>query len=251
MIDKLLNLLIYPLGISLLLGFLSLLLWTLNKNRFSAVFLIFALSWLMLWSLNPVADYITNLLEKQSAHQAVENLAEADVILVFGGVMQPVTEKHPYPNIGAASDRVWHAARLYHAGKAPKIILSGGHNDWQIDIATQAEAMREFLMALGVPSESIILEMQSRNTYENAYYCAQIMQMTGMNSAILVTSVLHMPRFLAVLQTQNVDALPAATDFEVYERYPRWIPNAGALSRSTQALHELIGFWVYDWRGWI
>ena len=98
----------------------------------------------------PIADAVAGSLEGQFLYLSTDAVPDADVILVFGGVMQPASSEHPYPDLGAAADRIWHAARLYHAGKAPKVMLSGGRNDWQPDWPSQAETMAVLLIALGV-----------------------------------------------------------------------------------------------------
>lgn len=254
MIDKVVSLLIYPLGLSLLLGYIGLLLLALNRRRIAVGLLTLSIGWLTFWSLPPIADAVAHSLEGQSAHFHVEDLPESDVILVFGGVIRPSLPGQPYPDLRSSADRVWHAARLFHANKAHKVLLSGGRNHWQTDWSSQAEAMAVFLRDLGVPSDAILLEEQSRNTYENALYCAEMMQEAGMQSALLVTSALHMPRSDSVLRAAGVDAVPAATDFEVYvnpDRPFRWLPSAQDLQRSTAALHEWIGMAVYWFRGWM
>ena len=221
---------------------------------FSGVVLSCSICGLTLWSLPPVADAVARSLEAQFANSAVDAVQKADVILVFGGVMQPPQLGRPYADLGAAADRVWHAARLYHAGKAPKVMLSGGSNDWQTDLPSQAKTMAQFLSDLGVPLSAIVLEERSRSTYENASNCAELMRRQGMERAILVTSALHMPRSFAVLRVAGVDVVPAATDFEVDEgpgTVLSWLPNSQALQRSTNALHEWIGIAVYRWRGWM
>ena len=254
LIDKFLSLLIYPIGLSLLLGFGGLFLLFLRRRRLALMLLICSLCWLTLWSLPPVADTVARSLEVQSAHVAVDAVPLADVIVVFGGVMRPPRPGHPYPDLAAAADRVWHAARLYHAGKAPRLMLSGGRNDWEADWPSQAATMARFLEDLGVPPAAIVLEERSRSTYENAIYCAELMRVQGMKRSILVTSALHMPRSLAVFSAAGIDVKPAATDFEVVEEPQTvlsWLPSAQALQRSTYALHEWIGIAVYRWRGWI
>jgi uncharacterized SAM-binding protein YcdF (DUF218 family) len=252
--DKILSLLIYPLGLSILLGIAGLLLMVWRCRRFAGVVLSCSICGLTLWSLPPVADAVARSLEAQFANLAVDAVQKADVILVFGGVMQPPQPGRPYADLGAAADRVWHAARLYHAGKAPKVMLSGGSNDWQADLPSQAKTMAQFLSDLGVPLNAIVLEERSRSTYENASNCAELMRRQGMERAILVTSALHMPRSFAVLRVAGVDVVPAATDFEVIEgpgTVLSWLPNSQALQRSTNALHEWIGIAVYRWRGWM
>jgi uncharacterized SAM-binding protein YcdF (DUF218 family) len=118
---------------------------------------------------------------------------------------------------------------------------------------SEAAAMRDFLVELGVPATAVVLEERSRNTRENALYTAEVLQAQGIGPVLLVTSALHMPRALATFQAAGVDAIPAATDFEVIQR-PRvlldWLPDAEALAASTRALKEYLGLWVYRHRGW-
>lgn len=114
--------------------------------------------------------------------------------------------------------------------------------------------MAYLLRALGVPDSALILEEKSLNTYQNAVYCAQAMKSAGLRTALLVTSALHLPRSLAVARAAGIEALPAATDFQVTaasNKPLRWFPSAEALQRSTYALHEWMGMLVYRWRGWV
>lgn len=252
--DKLVSLLIYPLGLSLLLGFAGLLLCALNYRRFGFAVVTTSLVWLTLWSLPPVADAATRTLEGNAGKLVVDLVPRADVILVFGGVMRPPSPDYPYADLSAAADRVWHAARLYHAGKAPMVMLSGGRNDWQADRPSQAQTMAQFLTDLGVPLEAMVLEERSRSSYENAVYSVELMKQLGLSRALLVTSALHMPRSQALLRATGVDFVSVATDFEVVggdNTLLSWLPNAQALQRSTAAMHEWVGIVVYRWRGWI
>ena len=155
--------------------------------------------------------------------------------------------------MGAAADRVWHAARIYRAGKAPRVILSGGRMAWQGERLSEADATRRFLIDLGVPAEALLFEDHSRSTRENARYSAELIRAHGFARVLLVTSALHMPRALATFRAVGVDAIPAPTDFEVMPEPAhllRWLPDAEALVASSRALKEYLGLWVYRWRGW-
>ena len=63
------------------------------------------------------------------ATQAVESLPLADAIVVLGGGIGKC-EKMAYPDMFEGADRLWHAARLWKAGKAPRVVVSGS-NDLQ------------------------------------------------------------------------------------------------------------------------
>lgn len=248
------ELLIYPLGLSLLLGFTGLLLWTLRRRQLAVLFLTLALGWLTLWSLPPVARMLQASLEQYYPAVAIEQIPVAEVIVVFGGVMEAGDASYPYPGLTNTADRAWHAARLYHAGKAPRILLSGGLSSSRRDGLTEAELMRLFLRDLGIPDEAMILETQSTNTRENALYCATILRDAGWSSAILVTSAMHMPRSWRSFKQAGIEAIPVGTDYQTQETkqtLARWLPSAGSLGKSTDAIHEWIGIAVYQWRGWL
>jgi uncharacterized SAM-binding protein YcdF (DUF218 family) len=252
-LDKLLSQLAYPLGFSLCLTLLALLLFGLRRRRWGAAVLTLSLLWLGLWSLPVVSDALRRSLEGQFANRSVADLPTADAIVVLGGGITPAPPDWPYPDLGQGADRVWHAARIYRAGKAPRVILSGGRLPWLGERASEAVAMRQLLTDLGVPPDAVQIEEHSRSTYENARHTAQLLEQQKLQQVLLVTSALHLPRALATFRAAGINALPAPTDFEVMPQPPhllRWLPDAQALADSTRALKEYLGLWVYRWRGW-
>lgn len=254
MIARLLELLVYPLSLSLLSGVAGAALCAMHRRRLGTVLIAFAFMWLALWSLPPVADRVGRSLEDRSPELAIYAVPRADVILVFGGVMRTSRPDHAYADLNSASDRVWHAARLYRAGKAPKVLLSGGRASDGDGSPSEASSMADFLGDLGVPRTAMILEERASTTRENAVFSAALMQREGLSTALLVTSALHMPRAAAAIRAAGVEVVPVATDFEaVGGRRPSlaWLPVSDALDRSTRALHEWAGIVVYRWRGWI
>ena len=50
----------------------------------------------------------------------------ADAIVVLGGAVQPLLVGEIRPRLHRGSDRVWEAARLWHAGCAPRVLVSAG-----------------------------------------------------------------------------------------------------------------------------
>jgi uncharacterized SAM-binding protein YcdF (DUF218 family) len=159
-----------------------------------------------------------------------------------------------YPDLSGASDRVWHAARLYEAGKAPLVIASGGTLPWKDQVFREAPVMKQLLTSWGVPADSILLESESANTYQNAVHTAELLAERGLERVLLVTSALHMRRALATFRSAGVTALPTPTDYRVVEGPVTLLdlfPSAGALDGSTAAIREYVGYVVYDWRGWI
>ena len=152
----------------------------------------------------------------------------------------------PYPDLAQASDRVWHASRLYFAGKAERIILSGGKTPESGD-DSEARAMRIFLINLGVPDKAIQLEEGSESTATNARLTYDLLSKEKISEIILVTSALHMPRARMIFQRAGFKVVSAPTDIEVIERPLRlvqFLPDAEALSGSGRAMKEILGLLV-------
>lgn len=241
--------LISPLGTSLLLGLFALLLpggkgarW----RRGARVSVVLALAWLWLWSMPVASEALRGWLENQAGPRRVNDLPQVPVMVVLGGgVSGPRPPQRPYPDLGAAADRVWYAARLFHAGKAQKVILSGGVT--RGGDGSEAAAMRAFLLDLGVPEQSIELEAVSPNTLGNARNTAALLAREGHHRVLLVTSALHMLRARRLFEKVGLTVVPAPTDFEVAPMpfdLLRLLPDTKALDGSGRAMKELVGWMV-------
>jgi uncharacterized SAM-binding protein YcdF (DUF218 family) len=200
---------------------------------------------LLVLSFPPAADAMIRYLED---HARAAELATPrccfDAIVVLGGGMAPATPpEQPFPRLVNGADRVWLAARLYHDKVAPRVIVAGG--GYMADPAnpttTEATAMRQFLVDLGVPNEAIIDESKSINTIENI---RNVRALVGSGRVALITSGYHMPRALQLAALAKLDATPFPTDFRslrsLRATWDNWIFSGDALDLSITALREII-----------
>jgi uncharacterized SAM-binding protein YcdF (DUF218 family) len=233
---------ISPLGTALIVGILALLIARTKRRRLASGLSVFAIFWLVLWSLPVASNWLREVVEGQAVDGLVENVASAEAIVVLGGGVTPPTTPNARPNLNAAADRVWYAASLYHAGKAPIVLLSGG-GDPQVSPMSEAEAMLLLLSDFGVPESAVLMENKSRNTTQNAQFSGAILKERGLNRILLVTSAMHMKRAMARFQAEDLMVTPAPTDYEVaaIEDWRLWIPDAGALDGSARAMKEIVG----------
>jgi len=219
--------------------------------------LLFALSlcWLFVWGTDCVSRQLVFWIEKNYPPIPMDKVPSADVIVVLGGGMAPPKGVCSCPELYGGADRVWHAARLYHAGKAPVIMPTG---------CTEANSSVVFLKALGVPSSAIIVETKANNTIENGLYSKELMQKNGFTNALLVTSAFHMRRAEMIFRTIGVQVVPVATDYETtggcFEESDgaknplswltvlRCFPSASILDRNAWYLKEFVGYWGDAWR---
>jgi uncharacterized SAM-binding protein YcdF (DUF218 family) len=203
-----------------------------------------ALVWLWLWSMPVMSHWLASQIENQFPQVPIASVPHAQAMVVLGGAVSPPMSGQTEIDLQSGADRVWYAARLFHAGKAPLVLLSGG-GDLEHQAFSEARAMAVFLQDLGVPAQAIALEETSRNTRQNAAFSAALLKARGVEHILLVTSALHMPRALALFKAQGLQVTPAPTDFEASQDPSSdllaWLPDAGALNGSALAMKEWVG----------
>ena len=209
---------------------------------------------LLVLSLPPVADALMRPVQDEARAEAKAAPACCyDAIVVLGGGISPAAPPYiPEPDLTDAGDRIWQGARLFHRGVAPRIIVSGGNPRAEAGgapVMSEAEAMRIFLLDLGVPSEAILIEEDSLNTIENI---RGVRALVKGGRIALVTSASHMPRALRLARTAGLDASAFPTDWmtppEVRASWENWLPSSGAMAVSSGALWELMAK-LFDRRG--
>ncbi len=244
-LSKLLPLFIYPVGMvscALLAAAVLLVAGRLRAARtlvLGAVLLLFAAGngW--------TAYTLIHSLEDDYPAKSMESVPEVDVIVVLGGGLGLPHPPRPHTHLGSGADRLLYALQLYRAGKAPRILLTGGNVFPQPGLQSEAYYARDLLGQWGVPESAIVMETESRNTIQNAEHSARIIADRGWKDVMLVTSATHMHRAVLAFRHAGVTVTPAPTDFlAVDSHHPAvlsWIPSASALSGTTHALHEYIG----------
>lgn len=176
----------------------------------------------------------------------------SDCIVVLGGYVAPPGDDGRPGALGTDSlYRCLTAARLYHAKSPRTVIVSGGKVDPEVAGPAVAEAMAAFLVQLGVRQANLVVEKDSRNTYENAVATAELLKERSLQSVVLVTDGGHLPRARACFARQGVEVYPHSTHpprrFEL--GLGSFIPNPMAALDVQGALHEWLGFVWYRLNG--
>ena len=155
-------------------------------------------------------------------------------------------------SVNHAAERAIVPAALLRIFPRLKIVFSGGDGDQSTRIARpEADRARVFFDAMGVSSNAVIYERDSRTTAENAAFSARLVGVDVRAPWLLATSAWHMPRALAAFHKagwSNVTALPV--DF----RSGTYMPMLSySLDRSLSlwriVLHEYAGLVWYRING--
>ncbi len=255
LIGKIFAPLAYPLGLAAGLWLLALLCRVFHRTH-DARRLVLAGIFLVLYFSQPwVGDALLRSLEDDFPQKLAKDYQEADVIVVLGGAIGAPVPPRVEVDVGGAFDRLLFGMRLWRAGKAEHLILSGGVIESLVgsDI-TEAQRLRQLALEYGVHDGALVLEERARSTRENAFYTAPLLHERGWNRILLVTSACHMRRAIGVFERQGVDVIPAPTDLQAVQRpfsVGRFLPNAEALRASHRAVKEYVGITVYWLRGWL
>ncbi len=229
----------YPPALSLCLALLAIPV-LLRHRRAGVALMLAAAGWSALWSVPLASDWLRGRLEERYPVVEEAALPRADAIVVLGGGSHYGWLRRS--NVSAEdleSSRLAAGARAWLAGRAPRIILSGGGDG----ASSEARTMARAISRLGVPSSALMLEERSRNTRDNARYTAALAQRHRVRSVLLVTSSLHMPRAIAEFRAAGIDAVAVSVPERATRSNwrERWLPSHSALWRSGRAFKEYGG----------
>lgn len=124
-----------------------------------------------------------------------------DAVIVLGAAV--VAPGVPGP---ALRRRVDHAVRVFRERNAEHLVVSGGVVTFP---PAEAWMMRQIALAHGVPEGRVVVEDQSRNTFENAVYTGRIIRDRGWREVVLVTDAFHIQRALYVFHRLGLPAVGA------------------------------------------
>ena len=195
----------------------------------STVYLVFASG--------PVAFELLSTLERRYPIVSEPVDRDIDTVVVLAAYAERNWKYAPEGRINRASGlRLFEAVRLYHQLKNARVVISGRE--------VVPEIMRDVLVKHGVPPSRIVVDSASGSTYESG---VNLRAIVGDKRFLLVTSAGHMPRAMAVMTKQQLNAVPVPTDFMVLgvmQGRHMW-PTSEHLLMSDLAVHEHLGMWWY------
>lgn len=179
-----------------------------------------------------------------------------DLAIVLGG-MGRVDERQQRFDFTCSGDRLFQTLPMYYKGRAGKILISGGSGSISHPNHREASYVKKYLESIQVPDSSIIIENNSKNTYENAVFTRHLLDsMQFKGSVLLVTSSFHMRRSLAIFKKagyQNITPYVTNkfTGKRKFEFDYCFLPNAEAITTFNLIIHEIVGYITYKLKGYL
>lgn len=146
--------------------------------------------------------------------------------------------------------RMQYALQQAHERKLPLLLCGGRHQGLFFRVPETAVSEAALLadeVRQRAPLQSVWLEEESKNTWENAKFAAQLLRQRGVTRVALVTDRPHMSRALMCFHQQGLEVEPLALD-----RLPRanWVPTAAALALIPEIWYEWLAliWYALRWR---
>ena len=136
----------------------------------------------------------------------------------------------------ALTERLDTAIDLYDQGFVHTLVMSGGQGS--DEPVNEADAMRDYAMARGVPESDILLDPNGDSTEATVADTVPLIQRNGWDDVIVTSSFYHMPRIKMMYLLQGVNVLTVPTVGDV------------AHDGTAQALpREIPAWWAYWAKG--
>jgi uncharacterized SAM-binding protein YcdF (DUF218 family) len=247
---KLISYLLQPYSLLLLLlGLAIAYLWRTRSEKRRGL-LGLAASFLILVVLStPAVRYLAlGSLEWQYPPQE-ERPEDAEAIVVLGGGTLAPDRGRERAELDATSlYRALHAARLYHQANPCLLLVTGGKPDPDVPGPAAADLMAELLRRDGVRSSDLLVEGNSRTTYENATESRKLLEPRGVNRIVLVTEAIHLPRAVLCFRKQGFEVFPSGCHYRATEfktSLYQFLPAVEGISGCEAAGHEGVGLAWY------
>ncbi len=126
---------------------------------------------------------------------------DADAILVLGARVWDSGQPS-----GVLKDRLITGVAAYEAGASDRLLMSGDHGQEDYD---EVNAMKDYALEQGIPSENIFMDHAGFSTYENVYRARDIFQV---QTVLIVTQEYHLYRALYIARALGLNAYGVAAD---------------------------------------
>lgn len=177
----------------------------------------------------------------------------AGIVVLGGGFEGGVNRVRGGYELNRGGDRFVETAVLARRLPDAKILISGGSGALLLKGESDAETAPRLLEALGVDPGRLLLENQSRNTYENAQFSHRLAKPAPGERWLLVTSAFHMPRSMGLFRKAGFDVIAWPTDYRTSGQETPGLTQDNpidSLHNMVLAVREWIGLVAYRLAGW-
>ena len=191
------------------------------------------------------------LVEGSEYKKPISAIDSADAIVVLSGMLE-INEvgDSTYVEWGDP-DRFFGGIALFKAGKAQKLIFTGGKMPWDKAKKTEGEVLKEYAISNGIPSDKILVTKDVENTADESVAVKKLIRPS--KRIILVTSAYHMYRAQRLFEKQGFEVIPFRVDIKVAGKSRLtildFLPSTVNIQLTEIGIREIIGRLYYLIKG--
>jgi uncharacterized SAM-binding protein YcdF (DUF218 family) len=219
------------------------------KNKKKLIYI--AIGVLYILSTPIFSNNFFKLVEGSEYRKPISAIDSADAIVVLSGMLE-INEVGDSTYIEWGDpDRFFGGIALFKAGKAQKLVFTGGKMPWDKAMKTEGEVLKEYAISSSIPSEKILVTKDVENTADEAVAVKELINPS--KRIILVTSAYHMYRAKRLFEKQGFIVIPYKVDYKSGRNKEmtilEFLPNANNLKNTETGLREIIGRNYYIIKG--
>ena len=201
----------------------------------------------------PAGTWLLLPLEHRFPEWKQTTLSPTGIIVLGGASETEITAAHETLALNEAAERMTEGAALARRFPRAKLVFAGGDGGLLGGHGVEADDALNVFVKLGVPSSQILLESDSRNTFENARNLEHLITPKPNELWLLVTSAAHMPRAMGCFRKAGLIVTAYPVDYRTRQGVDNLWPAASfseGLRRFDNAMREWIGLIVYKQLGY-
>ena len=211
------------------------------KNKKKLIYIAIGLLYIM--STPIFSNNFFKLVEGSEYRKPISTIDSADAIVVLSGMLGINEIGDSIYIEWGDPDRFFGGVALFKAGKAQKLVFTGGKMPWDKVKKTEGEVLKEYAISNGISSEKILVTKDVENTADEAVAAKELISPD--KRIILVTSAFHMIRARKLFEKQGLIVIPYKVDYKTSQNKDigimDFLPSSGNLELTETGIREIIG----------
>lgn len=251
--SKTLGIMLLPLNLLIEVGLLGVVLLFTRWAKFGRALMVVALLVLAICGFTPIGSLLMYPLESRFPPWDSSRGAPDGIVVLGGAIDTDPSAGHGEAAFSHSAGRIIAAAQLAHRYPTARILYSGGNANFLSDAsAKEADYAAKVFEGLGIPKERLIIERESRNTFENAEFSKRLADPKPGEHWLLLTSAFHMPRSVGIFRKVGFEVEPCPVDWRLAGRsdlmhFPSF--SEDGLQHTNLAVREWLGLIAYRLTG--
>ena len=215
------------------------------KNKKKIIYI--AIGVLYILSTPIFSNNFFKLVEGSEYRKPISAIDSADAIVVLSGMLE-INEVGDSTYIEWGDpDRFFGGIALFKAGKAQKLVFTGGKMPWDMAKKTEGVVLKEYAISNVIPSEKIFVTKDVENTADETVAVKELISPS--KRIILVTSAFHMYRAKRLFEKQGFIVITYRVDYKASRNSTlplmAFLPSAGNIELTETGIREIFGRLFY------